>query len=98
MGLSVSNNVSVRADTLNAGGILAGYGSTFILVGKHTFGDRAYAREAESTAAFQCQNGGVTWVNVTGLGMVTTPVASAIADLSGGVGCGGAEIVNWTEM
>jgi len=101
VGLSVSANVNLLANTLDAGGTLAGYASSYLLWAKHTFGDRAFARETESTGSFACQNSGITWVNVSGLAMITYPAVATIpttgADLSG-VGCGGVEIVNWTAM
>ncbi len=101
VGISVSNNVNLLANTLDAGGTLAGYASSYLLWAKHTFGDRAFGRETESTGSFVCQNSGTAWVNVAGLAMITYPAAATIpstaADLSG-VGCGGVEIVNWTAM
>jgi len=97
VGTGASANVTLRADTLNATGPLAGYGQSFVLYGKHTQGDRAFARETESTASFQCQNSGITWVNVAGLGMVTTPAATAGADING-VACNGLEVANWLAM
>lgn len=98
VGIGASANVTLRADTLNSttGGPLDGYGQTFVLVGKHTQGDRAFARETEATATFQCQNSGVTWVNVPLLAMVTIPTPSTGADLVGG--CGGLEVPNWLAM
>lgn len=101
VGLSVSNNVTLNIDTLNGAGIMAGYGASYIMVGKHTFGDRAFAREAESTASFQCQNGGILWVNIAGVAMITYPAPTAAADLAPlgvGTNCGGLEIQTWTAM
>jgi prepilin-type N-terminal cleavage/methylation domain-containing protein len=101
VGLSVSANVTLLANTLDAGGTLTGYASSYLLWAKHSSGDRAFARETESTGSFACQNSGVTWVNVGGLGMLAYPAVGTIpttgADL-GGVACGGAEIPNWTAM
>lgn len=101
VGMSASNNVTINADTLDGAGIMAGYGSSYVMVGKHTFGDRAFAREAESTASFQCQSGDITWVNIAGIAMALVPAPTAAADLApGGVGtaCGGLEIPTWTAM
>jgi len=101
VGVSVSNNVSVVANTIDNIGILSGYGQSFVMMGKHTFGDRAYAREAESTATFQCQSGSNLWVNVPGIGMVAPiPITTNadIAPLGVGTGCGGLEISNWLAL
>jgi prepilin-type N-terminal cleavage/methylation domain-containing protein len=67
VGLSVSNNVTLRADTVNAAAPMAGYGAAFVLISKHMFGDRAWARESEATALIVCQRSDNTWVAVAGL-------------------------------
>jgi prepilin-type N-terminal cleavage/methylation domain-containing protein len=103
VGLSASNNVTVRGNSLDVGaGPLAGYASSYVMICKHTMGDSAYGREAESTASFMCRNSGVAWVNNVGLGMITIPAATVGGDFQGvggaPINCGGAEVPNWLAM
>ncbi len=100
VGISVSNNVTLRADTVDAAVPMAGYGAAFMLVAKHMFGDRAWARESEATALYVCQRSDNTWVSVAGIpGSLVLPANSTNADfVSGGTACGGAEIPNWTAQ
>lgn len=99
MGISVSNNVSLRGDTMSFIGPFTGYGSSYLLVSKHTFGDSAFAHEAEITASFLCRSSAAAWVNVTGLAMVTipevTPGSNLISTTGTPVACGGTEIPDW---
>ncbi|HWR73365.1 MAG TPA: prepilin-type N-terminal cleavage/methylation domain-containing protein, partial [Nitrospirota bacterium] len=62
MGVSVSNNVALRSDTTSFTGPLTGYGSSYLLVSKHTSGDSAFAHEAEITASFLCRSSSAAWV------------------------------------
>jgi prepilin-type N-terminal cleavage/methylation domain-containing protein len=103
VGLSASNNVTLRGDSLDVGaGPLQGYASSYLMICKHTMGDSAYGREAESTASFMCRNSGVAWVNNVGLGMITIPAATVGGDFQGvggaPINCGGAEVPNWLAM
>ncbi len=102
VGLSVSNNVTLRCDSLTGAGPLAGYAASYIILAKHTMGDSAFGREAESTASFMCRSSGVLWVNVTGLGMISPIVLSTGGDFQNAAGqgnpCGGSEVPNWLAM
>jgi type IV pilus assembly protein PilA len=98
VGVSVSNNVNLRADDMIAVAPMDGYAATYIAVAKHVMGDSAYARETESTATYLCRSGATTWVNAAGLAMVTVPAPSTATDLVATPACGGTDVPNWLAM
>jgi len=100
VGVSVSNNVTLMASTVDAAAPMAGYGAAYNMVAKHMFGDRAWARESEATALFVCQNSSSAWVAVAGLpATLVLPANTTDADfISGTSACGGVEIPKWTAQ
>jgi type IV pilus assembly protein PilA len=106
VGVSISNNVNLNADTedfgvAQAGSPLTGYAASYTALSKHTMGDSAYGRETESTASYMCRSSDTTWVNVGGLAMVTGAVTNGSVpttniDFVGG--CGGTEVPSWMAM
>jgi len=102
VGASLSNGVNLAANTADNIGNLAGYGASYMLVTKHTYGDRAFAQEAENAGIFYCQNGGAAWVGVGGTAMsgaAATTIPTTGQDIVSGVtACGGNPTVNWTAM
>jgi type IV pilus assembly protein PilA len=98
VGVSVSNNVNLRADDQIAAVPMDGYAASYIAVAKHTMGDSAYARETESTAPYLCRSGATTWVNASGLTMVKLPGPTAAQDMVATPGCGGTDVANWLAM
>jgi type IV pilus assembly protein PilA len=110
VGVSISNNVNMNANSedfgaAQAGSPLTGYAASYTALTKHTMGDSAYGRETESTASYLCRSSDTTWVNVGGLAMVTGAVTASTIPTTGidfggaaPVACGGTEVANWTAM
>lgn len=101
LGAAVSNGINIAVNTADNVGVMQNYGASYIIVTKHTYGDKAFSIEAEAASLNYCQNGGAAWVGVGGLGMV--PTAGALPttgqDIQPGVtGCGGNPTAWWVAM